>query len=82
MDYTLCEYNSPAMDLLAFDLAKEFLVSSCGHPEEISGLVYDSLFPVRGSLFDRQLGNLLVVDSLGHVLQVEWNTPGPRFRSC
>ena len=74
MDYTLCEYNSPAMDLLAFDLAKEFLVSSCGHPEEISGLVYDNLFPVRGSLFDRQLGNLLVVDSLGQVLQVEWNT--------
>ena len=74
MDYTLCEYHSPAMDVLAFDLAKEFLVSNCGHPAEIKDLVYDSLFPVRGSLFDRQLGNLLVVDSLGQVLQVEWNT--------
>ena len=70
MDYTLCEYNSPAMDVLAFELAKEFLVSTCGHPEEISGLLYDSGFPVRGSLFDRQLGNLLLVDRLGHILQV------------
>ena len=69
MDYTLCEYVSPDMDILAFNLAREFLVSRCGHPPQVSQLEFDPTFPVRGAWYDRDLGNLLLVDIMGHILQ-------------
>ena len=43
----------------------------CGHAPELLQLQYEAGLGgvVRGSWLDRDTGNLLVVDSLGHILQ-------------
>lgn len=41
MDYTLVQYKQPAFDQLAFDGAKEKLVSALGYPEEVLNFEYD-----------------------------------------
>jgi len=68
MDYTLCEYLSPAFDALAFDLAKQFLVSRLQYDAAVLSFQYDARFPVRGVWFDKQHGNLLKVDQFGKIL--------------
>ena len=68
MDYTLCEYISPAFDELAFDLAKQFLVDKLNYDAEVLRFQYDPKFPVRGVWFDKQHGNLLKVDQFGKIL--------------
>jgi len=69
MDYTLCEYISPAFDELAFDLAKQHLVSVLGYSPDVLDIQYNPRFPVRGLWYDKQLGNLLKVDQFGKILQ-------------
>jgi len=71
MDYTLCEYSSPDSEQLAYQLAKEHLVTKCGHGQEIMDLKYDEDLPVRGSWLDIDHGNLLIVDSLGYILDAK-----------
>ena len=66
MDYTLAEYLSPAMDELGHSLAKQHLVTECGHHPGLLNLEYEEL--VRGAWLDREAGNLLMVDTLGHIL--------------
>ena len=66
MDYTLAEYLSPAMDELGHSLAKQHLVSECGHHPGLLRLEYEEV--VRGAWLDREAGNLLMVDTLGHIL--------------
>ena len=41
MDYTLAQYQQPAFDKLAFDGAKEKLVSKLGYPKEVLDFEYD-----------------------------------------
>ena len=41
MDYTLCEYISPEFDILAFDLAKQFMVDNLNYPTTIMDLEYN-----------------------------------------
>ena len=41
MDYTLCEYISPDFDILAFSLAKQFMVDSLNYPQQILDLEYN-----------------------------------------
>ena len=66
MDYTLAEYLSPAMDELGHSLAKQHLVTECGHHPGLLRLEYEEV--VRGAWLDREAGNLLMVDTLGHIL--------------
>jgi len=66
MDYTLAEYLSPAMDQLGHSLAKQHLVTECGHLPGLLELEYEEV--VRGAWLDREAGNLLTVDTLGHIL--------------
>merc|ERR1711962_229540 len=68
MDYTLCEYISPEFDMLAFNLAKQFMVSSLSYPDQILDLEYNPRFPTRGLWYDREQGNLLKVDQFGKIL--------------
>lgn len=68
MDYTLAEYNSPAMEELEYRLTAENLVKS-GYPKEILELKYDSTFAMRGLFMDKKLGNLVKVDSAGSILR-------------
>ncbi|EYC32967.1 hypothetical protein Y032_0002g536 [Ancylostoma ceylanicum] len=67
MDYTLVQYKSPDLEILAFDLAVQRLID-IGYPEEIRKFKYDPIFPVRGLWFDYSYGNLLKVDGFGNIL--------------
>ena len=68
MDYTLAEYLSPAVDELGHALARQHLVTQCGHDPELLELEFQEELATRGAWLDREAGNLLVVDSLGHIL--------------
>jgi len=68
MDYTLCEYLSPAYDILGFDLAKQHLVGKLGYDKDILEFKYNPKFPVRGLWLDKSYGNLLKVDQFGKIL--------------
>jgi len=61
MDYTLAQYFQPEFDRLAFDGAKEKLVS-LGYPEEVLDFEYDPSFWVRGLIIDTLRGNFLKID--------------------
>ena len=61
MDYTLAQYQQPAFDQLAFDGAKEKLVT-LGYPDEVLDFVYDHTFWIRGLIIDTQRGNFLKID--------------------
>ncbi len=67
MDYTLAVYKSPAFEALCFDLTKRRLIE-VGYPSELEKFEYDPSFPVRGMMFDTELGNLLKVDTYGNIL--------------
>ncbi|CAJ0566592.1 unnamed protein product, partial [Mesorhabditis spiculigera] len=67
MDYTLAEYKSPQMEILAFEMTLEKL-TKVGYPKDILNFKYDPIFPVRGLWFDYLYGNLLKVDGFGSIL--------------
>jgi len=67
LDYTLAEYISPKYEQLGFELVKERLIQ-CGYPEKLNEYSYDEQFPIRGQIFDKELGNLLKVDTFGNIL--------------
>jgi hypothetical protein len=62
MDYTLAQYQQPAFDQLAFDGAKEKLVTSLGYPKEVLDFQYNHTFWNRGLIIDTQRGNFLKID--------------------
>ena len=63
MDHTLAQYKREAFEALAFkETLKKFI--KAGYPQELSELVFDPDFVIRGLLVDRDRGNLLQVD--GH----------------
>lgn len=62
MDYTLAQYQQPAFDQLAFDGAKEKLVTQLGYPEEVLEFEYDHTAWTRGLIIDTQRGNFLKID--------------------
>ncbi|GAM17863.1 hypothetical protein SAMD00019534_010380 [Acytostelium subglobosum LB1] len=67
MDYTIAVYNSPDFEQLTYDMVIERLVE-LGYPSTIKKLRYDPLFPIRGLFIDKELGNLLKIDSFGNIV--------------
>lgn len=67
MDYTLAVYNSPDFEELAYDMVLDKLID-IGYPKSIRKLKYDPNFPTRGLFLDRELGNLLKIDSFGNII--------------
>ena len=61
MDYTLAIYRQDAMDTLSVRLTAERLVQR-GYPEFLTNLDFDTQFPIRGLLVDKELGNILKLD--------------------
>ncbi len=61
MDYTLAIYRQEAMDALSVRLTAERLVQR-GYPKFLMNLDFDTRFPIRGLLVDKQLGNILKLD--------------------
>lgn len=62
MDYTLAQYQQPAFDKLAFDGAKEKLVTNLGFPKEVLDFEYDHERWTRGLIIDTERGNFLKID--------------------
>ncbi len=61
MDYTLAIYRQEAMDALSVRLTAERLVER-GYPESLKELDFDTRFPIRGLLVDKDRGNILKMD--------------------
>lgn len=61
MDYTLAIYRQEAMDALSIRLTAERLVQR-GYPEYLMDLDFDTRFPIRGLLIDKERGNILKMD--------------------
>ena len=70
MDYTLALYNQERMEHLSIQLTLDKLIGDCGHPEEIRDLSYDTDWAIRGTVVDRELGNVFKMDRHGHVGRV------------
>eukprot|EP00045_Choanoeca_perplexa_P006308 m.53647 g.53647 ORF g.53647 m.53647 type:complete len:205 (+) comp13575_c0_seq3:217-831(+) len=69
MDYTLCEYNSPATEELTYTLIVDQLIEM-GYSEEFRKFRYRPDFPIRGLIIDRAHGNIIKTDAYGHILSV------------
>lgn len=61
MDYTLAIYEQNAMDTLSVRLTVERLIRR-GYPESLRKLSFDTNFPIRGLLVDKERGNILKLD--------------------
>ena len=70
MDWTLAQYNED-FDLLAYNGAKQKLVTLFGYPEEVLLLKYSQNLCRRGCLIDRKRGNLLKLDQHNYVRNAE-----------
>ena len=70
MDWTLAQYNED-FDLLAYNGAKQKLVSLFGYPEEVLLLEYSQNLCRRGCLIDKKRGNLLKLDQHNYVRNAE-----------
>lgn len=70
MDWTLAQYNE-AFDLLAFNGAKEKLVSWLGYPESMLNMVYSQDMYRRGCVVDKKRGNILKLDRHRYVRYAE-----------
>ena len=70
MDWTLAQYNE-AFDLLAYDGAKQKLVSDLGYPSEVLDLKYDQKLCRRGCLIDKRRGNVIKLDRFKYVRSAE-----------
>lgn len=67
MDHTLALYNRNFIEALAFDHAKETLISDCGYPELLREVRYDPEFGIRGLVVDKAKGNILKMDKFQYV---------------
>ena len=70
MDWTLAQYNE-AFDLLAYNGAKEKLVSWLGYPTVVLDLIYRQDMYRRGCVIDKKRGNILKLDRHRYVRYAE-----------
>lgn len=70
MDWTLAQYNE-AFDLLAFNGAKEKLVTWLGYPKEALDMIYRQDMYRRGCVVDKKRGNILKLDRHRYVRYAE-----------
>jgi 5'-nucleotidase len=61
MDYTLAIYRQAEMDGLQVELTAERMIKR-GYPASLKHLAYDTRFPIRGLLVDKQRGHVLKMD--------------------
>ena len=70
MDWTIAQYNE-AFDLLAFNGAKEKLVTWLGYPKSMLEMVYSQDMYRRGCVVDKRRGNILKLDRHRYVRYAE-----------
>ncbi|MCB9707843.1 MAG: HAD-IG family 5'-nucleotidase [Myxococcales bacterium] len=66
MDYTLAIYNQAEIDKVSIEVTAKKLVES-GYPQKLLAMGFRTDFPVRGLLIDKELGNILKMDSHRYV---------------
>jgi HAD superfamily 5'-nucleotidase-like hydrolase len=67
MDYTLAIYHMRRIEQLSFEMTLQRLIDHHGYPQEISQVLYDHQFVMRGLVVDKANGNLIKMDRYGHV---------------
>ncbi len=67
MDYTLAIYHMRRIEQLSFDMTLKRLIDHHHYPAEISQVLYDHQFVMRGLAVDKANGNLIKMDRYGHV---------------
>ena len=67
MDYTLAIYHMRRIEQLSFDMTLKRLIQHHGYLSEISQVLYDHQFVMRGLAVDKANGNLIKMDRYGHV---------------
>lgn len=67
MDHTLALYQRRPFEQLTFDMAVENLVDWKKYPREVLDLKYDPDFIIRGLVVDKELGNLLKMDTHNYI---------------
>ena len=67
MDYTLAIYHMRRIEQLSFEMTLKKLIQDYGYPAEISKVLYDHQFVMRGLVVDKVNGNLIKMDRYGHV---------------
>ena len=76
MDYTLLPYRKRSMEELSYRLTAQKLVEKHGYPPEVLSLPYDPSFVVRGLVVDKRRGNIIKMNSHGHVGRAfHWRRP-------
>jgi 5'-nucleotidase len=67
MDYTLAIYHMRRIEQLSFEMTLKRLIEHYGYPPEVSQVLYDHQFVMRGLVVDKANGNLIKMDRYGHV---------------
>ena len=69
MDHTLAVYNRHFIEALAFDLARETLITERAYPAELRKIHYDPQFGIRGLVVDKEQGSILKMDKFHYVAE-------------
>jgi HAD superfamily 5'-nucleotidase-like hydrolase len=67
LDHTLAHYRGPAVEELAYRLARRYLVKRFGYPEALLEVPYDRGFVIRGLVIDKRRGNILKMNYHNYV---------------
>lgn len=67
LDHTLAHYRGPAVEELAYRLARRTLVEGFGYPEALLEIPYDRTFVIRGLVIDKRRGNILKMNYHNYV---------------
>jgi len=67
LDHTLAHYRGPAVEELAYRLARQYLVEQFGYPNAILEIPYDRTFIIRGLVIDKRRGNILKMNYHNYV---------------
>jgi HAD superfamily 5'-nucleotidase-like hydrolase len=67
LDHTLAHYRGPAVEELAYGLARRHLVEHLGYREALLEIPYDRSFVIRGLVIDKRRGNILKMDYHNYV---------------
>lgn len=67
LDHTLAHYRGPAVEELAYRLARSYLVEHLGYSEALLQVPYDRTFVIRGLVIDKRRGNILKMDYHNYV---------------
>lgn len=67
LDHTLAHYRGPAVEELAYRLARRILVETYGYPSGLLEVPYDRSHVIRGLVIDKRRGNILKMDYHNYV---------------